>query len=135
MKEVSSVKEVKIGGKANGYIIAVICVEDELIVWIAINAIALPKRLRLLRGTNPCERIKLNCHNPAHYREYNNTALQQMELTPSLDMVHHEFGNYRPAQSFVLPRSKSQMFALLCRMNPAFCLGQTAVYRKLAARS
>lgn len=135
MKEVSSVEEVEISGKTNGYIIAVICDEDELIFWNAINAIALPTRLLLLRGTNPYECIRINWHNSAPYREFIKTSFQQMELTLSLDMGHHEFGNYRPARSFVLPRSKSQMFDVFCRMNPAFCLGETSVYRKLAARS
>ncbi|WP_342349250.1 methyltransferase domain-containing protein [uncultured Nitrospira sp.] len=110
-------------------------VEDGLIVCLTPNATALPKRIRLLRGTNPFERIRINCNNPGHYREYTKTELEQMGLTAGLEMVHHEFGNYRPARSFVLPRSKSQMFDVFCRMIPAFCLGQTAVYRKLPARS
>lgn len=109
-------------------------VEDGLIVCLTPNAIALPKRLRLLRGTNPYERIRINCHNPGHYREYTKTELQQMGLTAGLEMVHHEFGNYRPSQNLVLPKNKSQIFDLLCRINPAFCLGQTAVFRKLLAR-
>ena len=109
-------------------------VEDGLIVCLTPNAAALPKRLRLLRGINPYERIRVNRNNPGHYRECTKDEIEQIGLIAGPEMIHHEFGNYSPSQSYFLPRSKSQILDILCRINPAFCSGQTAVYRKFLAK-
>jgi len=104
--------------------------ENGLLVCLTPNAAALPKRLRLLQGINPYERIRINRNNPGHYRECTKGELEQIGRSAGLEMIHHSFCNHSPARTHLLPTNKSQVFELLCRINPAFCLGQTAVYRK-----
>jgi len=102
---------------------------DALLICQTPNAAALPKRLRLIRGINPYERIRISRDNPGHFREYTKSELVQIGWTAGLEVAEHSYNNYTvPARR--LPRSKSDIFQLLCWLNPVFSLGQTVIFRK-----
>lgn len=48
---------------------------DGLLVLQTPNAASLPKRIKLLLGRNPYERIRLDARNPGHFREYTRREL------------------------------------------------------------
>lgn len=48
------------------------------------NAVSLIKRLVLLAGKNPYERIRLNAENPGHFREY--TTVELIEIAESVNL-------------------------------------------------
>jgi len=58
------------------------------------NAVALEKRLALITGKNPYELIRLDKHNPGHFREYTIEELRQMGKEAGLRLIQHETKNY-----------------------------------------
>jgi SAM-dependent methyltransferase len=86
------------------------------------NAAALHKRLKLLAGINPYERIRLDPMNPGHFREYTRSELLRIADSAGLRVVAHSFGNHFGGGGLLAPA-----FDLLCRLVPSFCRGQTLV--------
>lgn len=93
------------------------------------NAAALHKRLKLLVGRNPYERIRVNPKNPGHFREYTKAELIEIAKGLDLEIVSHAFRDYfgwpDDPVTFVL-------FKALVAVAPAFARGQTIVLRKRA---
>jgi len=58
------------------------------------NAAALFKRLTLLRGKNPYERIRLNNQNPGHFREYTSAELKQLSKDAGFTIRESLIENY-----------------------------------------
>lgn len=58
--------------------LATLLKEGGLLLLQTPNAAALPKRLKLLLGRNPYERIRLDALNPGHFREYTVRELQEI---------------------------------------------------------
>ena len=58
------------------------------------NAAALIKRLTLLTGKNPYERIRLNSENPGHFREYTTAELIEIAESESLTVQSITVNNY-----------------------------------------
>lgn len=58
------------------------------------NAAALFKRLTLLRGKNPYERIRLNNQNPGHFREYTSAELKQLASDAGFTIREVSIENY-----------------------------------------
>lgn len=58
------------------------------------NAAALIKRLTLLGGKNPYERIRLNSENPGHFREYTSEELQSLARDAGFEIEDVTIENY-----------------------------------------
>lgn len=104
--------------------------KEGLIVCLTPNAASLPHRLRLLRGVNPYERVRVNIENPGHYREYTKAELIEIGHLAGLETVFHEFSNFRSPMPRLIPRNKTHLFEQICKAIPQFALGQVIVYRK-----
>lgn len=86
------------------------------------NAGALHKRLKLLAGYNPYERLRLDRTNPGHFREYTRAELAQVAQRAGLRVIEHRFANYFGGGGL-----RDMVFDLLCRLVPGFSRGQTIV--------
>ena len=65
------------------------------------NAVALPKRLAMLRGRNPFELLRESDGNPGHIREYTLVEVRDFGAAAGLKCVERHFLNYwRPKGSF-----------------------------------
>jgi len=58
------------------------------------NAAALSKRIKMLLGYNPFERIRFYLQNPGHFREYTLSELKGMGQTCGLDVVAAYHANF-----------------------------------------
>ena len=65
------------------------------------NAVALPKRLAMLRGRNPFELLRESDGNPGHIREYTVAELRDLGLAAGLQCVErHLLSYWRPKGRF-----------------------------------
>lgn len=80
------------------------------------NAADIAKRLRLLMGRNPYERLRLYAMNPGHVREYTARELREIAESVGLQCVQHAYFNWiQPdKRSIVTPLKK------LARSYPSF---------------
>lgn len=95
------------------------------------NASALHKRLKLLWGLHPYERIRVNNRNPGHYREYTKQELIEIVQTVGLDFVSHEYKDYfsiygSPARKVAMMLNKAFVTVM-----PQLARGQTIIVRKV----
>lgn len=58
------------------------------------NAVFLPKRIKMLFGINPFERIRRNAGNPGHFREYTLPELTEIAQSAGLTVVSSSRKNY-----------------------------------------
>lgn len=58
------------------------------------NAVSLSKRLAMVRGINPFERIRESRDNPGHFREYTMNELVALGNEVGLSLHHKEFCDY-----------------------------------------
>lgn len=58
------------------------------------NAADLLKRLKLLTGRNPYERIRQDTGNPGHFREYTRAELITLASEAGYTVVSHSYGEY-----------------------------------------
>ncbi|MCC6181328.1 MAG: methyltransferase domain-containing protein [Bacteroidia bacterium] len=104
--------------------------ENGMIVLQTPNATALPKRLRLLRGINPYERIRIIKSNPGHFREYTKQELIEIGHIVNLDIIYHSYDNFPNVKdnSKLIVRIKSSLLGILCYLYKPFMSFQTIVY-------
>lgn len=90
------------------------------------NAVALEKRIQLLFGKNPYELIRLDKHNPGHFREYTIEELNLLGKEAGLELIHHETRNY-----FTRFTAKGKLFdAFTNLLPPSFRTGINLVYQR-----
>jgi hypothetical protein len=94
------------------------------------NAVALHKRVRLLVGLHPYERIRIDHENPGHFREYSKGELIEIGETAGLEAVAHEFVDY-----FAVPVTTGAGLAVRLLKAaglafPSVRRGQTVVYAR-----
>jgi SAM-dependent methyltransferase len=96
------------------------------------NAAALHKRLTLLAGRNPYERIRVTYGDFGHFREYTRAELCAFGPAAGLAVVSHDYANYfglgRPT---AWHRLADAGLSALSRLVPSFSRGQTIVYRRV----
>jgi hypothetical protein len=63
------------------------------------NAVSLPHRLRLLTGTHPYERIRLDRTHPGHFREYTANELAEVAQTTGFSVRCTTFHDFEPSRS------------------------------------
>src|ERR1700733_3268034 len=67
---------------------------DGIIICQTPNAVALHKRIKMLAGINPYERLRLEILNQGHIREYTKPELLEIGNTAGLRMIEHEYRDY-----------------------------------------
>lgn len=58
------------------------------------NAVDLIKRIKLLVGRNPYERIRTDTTNPGHFREYTKAELFEVARAAGYEVLSHSFAEY-----------------------------------------
>jgi SAM-dependent methyltransferase len=103
---------------------------DGVILCTTPNAVSLPKRLKLLFGYNPFERLRADLTNPGHIREYTRAELAELGHRAGLAVVMHRYLNYRAVSSSgglrFMARFGSRTLSLTC---PCFRDFQMIVFR------
>ena len=66
------------------------------------NAVALSKRIKMLLGYHPFERIRFYPQNPGHFREYTVSELREMGRTCGLEVISSHDANFAPPGKRVL---------------------------------
>jgi 2-polyprenyl-3-methyl-5-hydroxy-6-metoxy-1,4-benzoquinol methylase len=99
-----------------------------LIVCQTPNAVALHKRIIMLAGRNPYERLRFDPYNPGHIREYTMREVIEIGERAGLRMVEHEFRDYFGVQGPLLRRFAIHSLKLIARLMPSFGRGQTVIY-------
>jgi 2-polyprenyl-3-methyl-5-hydroxy-6-metoxy-1,4-benzoquinol methylase len=102
--------------------------EGGLILCQTPNAAALHKRLLLLVGKNPYERLRIDLDNPGHFREYTRQELVEIGEKAGLKVAEHEYVDYYAAPSGWTLRLAVHLLRLLGLVFPAFLRAQTLVF-------
>lgn len=95
------------------------------------NAVDLLKRLKLLAGKNPYERIRADTTNPGHFREYTKRELIEIARAAGFEVVSHSYAEYFGAYGGDMKRKVLlPMLRLVALLVPPLARGQTLVLRK-----
>ena len=91
------------------------------------NAVSFPKRLKMLVGIHPFEKIRLNKFNPGHFREYTLKELTTICQSCGLEIIFSDRKNYfRPKNKLL-----SFLYSLEFLWPPSLRTGMTLVLRKI----
>lgn len=94
------------------------------------NAADLLKRVKLLAGRNPYERIRTDTTNPGHFREYTKRELIEIAHASGFEVVSHQYAEYFGAYGGGLKRKVLlPMLRGIAALWPPFARGQTLVLR------
>jgi SAM-dependent methyltransferase len=88
------------------------------------NAVALEKRVVMLRGANPFEMIRPSRDNPGHFREYTLHELRSLAARAGLQVARADLQDYF--------NSQAGFARLLARWKKSFRQGITIVYQRPA---
>jgi hypothetical protein len=72
--------------------------ETGVLICTTPNAVEIAKRLRMLAGRNPYERLRLHALNPGHIREYTGQELRQIAEGVGLRCLQHGYFDWPPGQ-------------------------------------
>ena len=102
-----------------------------LMVCTTPNAASITKRLKLLAGRNPFERLVTNRFLLNHIREYTRSELVEIGSTCGLETVRHDYLEFVvPVRSIVLSAAHAVTRAA-ARVVPSFSRDQLIVYRPI----
>lgn len=93
--------------------------EKGVLICTTPNAVDIAKRLRMVAGRNPYERLRLYALNPGHIREYTKQELCGIAESVELRCVHHAYFDWLPKRNTVRG-SIWRIGAKLLRVYPAF---------------
>ena len=94
------------------------------------NAAAIHKRLKLLLGKNPNERIRPYHMNPGHFREYTKAELIEIGRAAGLETVLHEYVDYFGCTGGGAKRLLNAVYKATLSRISGLRRGQTIVYRR-----
>lgn len=98
------------------------------------NAVAIHKRLKILLGKNPFEKIRFFAKNPGHFREYTKKELMEMGRKCGFQLVRHRYVNFlTPPQSSFYIKIAKRIYSGVTRFVPSWRNAQVAVFKKLVA--
>ncbi|HXZ33144.1 MAG TPA: glycosyltransferase [Terriglobales bacterium] len=92
------------------------------------NAAFLTKRIKLLLGQNPYERLRMSTINRGHIREYTSDELIEAGARAGLVCVASEYKNYFGVEGTGLVRAARQVVDLISRIFPSMRRGLTVIY-------
>jgi SAM-dependent methyltransferase len=99
------------------------------------NAVSLTKRIKLLIGMHPYERIREDNTNPGHFREYSGAELRAYATATGFDVVRFGYYNYFDIRQIDHSKSgrprwlEAMKFHGLSLLPPALKPGITAILR------
>ncbi len=94
------------------------------------NATDLLKRVKMLAGFNPYERIRTDTTNPGHFREYTKRELIQIAHASGFEVVSHQYAEYFGAYGGGLKRKVLlPILRAVAVLWPPLARGQTLVLR------
>ncbi len=99
------------------------------------NATAIHKRLKLLLGMNPYERIRFDPTNPGHFREYTKAELIEAGATAGLATVRHEYKDYFGISGGLAKRLGLVAYKLIIVFLPQLSRGQTIIFQRPEERT
>lgn len=94
------------------------------------NAVSLDRRLHMLFGRNPYDRILINHANPAHFREYTKRELCSFGEDVGLEVVYHEYRDYFGVNGGPVKQVVGKLFKAVCEAVPRLSRGQTVIFRR-----
>lgn len=94
------------------------------------NAAALHKRLYLLFGYNPYERLRVDLSNPGHFREYTKKELIACGKTVGLRIVDHQYCEYLSVEGGPARRAMGYVLKLCSLAFSPFSRSQTIIYQR-----
>jgi len=103
---------------------------DGIIVCQTPNAVALHKRIQMLLGYNPYQRLGFDVFNPGHIREYTKQELIEIGQSAGLKPIEHEYRDYFGTEGGPLRRMAITGSKAVSSVIPSFSRGQTIVYGK-----
>ena len=103
--------------------------DDGLIVCLTPNAAALHKRLSLLKGNNPYEKIRFDNYNPGHFREYTKDEMINIGEVAGLEVVEHMYSNFSLRAGKWL--SKLAIYHFISGFYQQFMTHQIVIYRSV----
>jgi len=92
------------------------------------NAVALRKRIKMILGIHPFERIRCYDRNPGHHREYTRAELIDIGELCGFALVSHSFVDYFGCDGSPAKRAAGRLWKLIGLALPSCREGQTAVY-------
>ncbi len=101
---------------------------DGIIICQTPNAVALHKRLRMLLGHNPYERLRFEIFNQGHIREYTKKELIEVGQSVGLQVIEHEYRDYFGAEGSSARRLAIAASKVASAVIPPLSRGQTIVY-------
>jgi SAM-dependent methyltransferase len=101
---------------------------DGVIICQTPNAVALHKRLKMLFGINPYERLRFEILNHGHIREYTKQELIEIGQTAGLRVIEHEFRDYFGVQGGGIRRMAVAASKAASLVFPSLSRGQTIIY-------
>ena len=101
--------------------------EGGVIVCLTPNAVAVKKRLLMLRGKNPYERIRFDSSNPGHFREYTKEELVSFGETCKLKVCQHTYRNF--SEQNRTSNAQSILKKILYTIAPSLMPHQVLVYK------
>jgi SAM-dependent methyltransferase len=93
------------------------------------NAVWFPRRIEMLKGVQPFERIRCYDKNPGHFREYTGNELRELGELCGFEILRHEFMDYFGPELQTTLRPKRLLYKCLTALFPALRSGQTIVFR------
>jgi SAM-dependent methyltransferase len=102
---------------------------DGMIICQTPNAVSLHKRLKMVCGFNPYERLRFDLFNPGHIREYTKHELFEVGQTAGLEVVEHEYRDYFGVQGSNVRRTAIAISKATALLIPSLSRGQTIIYK------
>ncbi|MGH9595790.1 MAG: methyltransferase domain-containing protein, partial [Edaphobacter sp.] len=90
------------------------------------NAADLAKRVRLLLGRNPYERLRFYSMNPGHIREYTRQELREIAESVGLQCIQHAYFNWIQPDEHPI----KTLLKRLARSHPSFRSFQACVLKR-----
>jgi 2-polyprenyl-3-methyl-5-hydroxy-6-metoxy-1,4-benzoquinol methylase len=112
------------------YALSRLLTTDGFLVCQTPNAVALHRRLAIIRGKHPYERLRLDKFNPGHVREYTRDELIEIGRKIGLKTVRHYYKEYFGYQGSTARRAAIAGLKAISTIVPSFSRGQTIVYAK-----
>ena len=93
------------------------------------NAVWLPRRIQMLAGIHPYERIRCYDKNPGHYREYTGSELREIGEVCGFEILLHEFKDYFGSEGSVTRHpARRLVYRCVTALYPGGRSGQTIVF-------
>lgn len=104
--------------------------EGGILVCQTPNAISLPRRIKMVVGIHPYERIRCLDKNPGHFREYTSSELREIGEVCGFETVLLKFKEYfGPGESSGVRRAVGVISNWIAALYPPGRRGLTVVYR------